>query len=220
MKVSIILVTWCEDDERLELLKTTLKSLETSTEIPYELIVVDNGLKKQTEFLKTQKIDKHIINEQNKGIGFGRNQGVKVAEGDYVAFIDNDLIFAKDWLKEGIEALETYPDKKLIASTCYSVAQSDTSYAVRRNYRGVCDEYLLWSRGCPAGAIFRKNTLKELGKWSVHPKAGSSYCNMAVNKKYHFIALPFYKIAHRGLVSSYSFKKLMKGGKWKQEWNL
>ena len=90
-KLSIVLVTWAPDEERMKFLKDTLESLEGSTTVPYELIVIDNGPEEQTAYLKTQKIDKHIINGMNKGIGYGWNKGYEVAEGEFLCIIDNDL---------------------------------------------------------------------------------------------------------------------------------
>ena len=215
MKASIILVTWSPSKDRLNLLKKTIASLKESTEVPYEFIVVDNGPKEQTDFLKTQKIDKHIINVMNKGIGYGRNQGFKEAIGDYIAYIDSDLLFEKDWLKEGIELLEKYPEKKLIASTCFSSHQTVKSF-----FHGSCGENFLWSRACPAGLVFRKESFYDLGLWAIHPRSGTFLCKVAKIKKYLFISLVFPKVVHRGVYSSYNHKSLIKNRTWKNLWGL
>ena len=221
MKASIIMVTWSPTEERMDLLKQTFKYLNDSTDIPYELIVIDNGPEEQTEFLKTQKIDKHIINGCNKGIGFGRNQGLDVAIGDYIAYIDNDLIFSRDWLAEGIEALEKYPDRKLISSTLLSRHQIKGN--VRRMdkcYRGNLDEYMLWNKGSPGGTIYRKKDSDIMGKWDVHPNLGSHRVEITNRKKYLYISLPFPKVMHRGIYSSYNHKQLIRSRSWTREWNL
>ena len=221
MKASIILVTWAETEERMNLLKQTLDSLKKSTDYPYELIVIDNGPEEQTVFLKTQDIDKHIINKTNKGIGFGRNQGLDVAIGNYIVYIDNDLIFSKDWLKEGIELLEKYPDKKFIVSTLFSQHQVKGNIGQTKKYFvGVIDGYLLWSRGSPGGTIYRREDINILGKWANHTKPGVAYCDNISKKGYIFISLLFPKVMHRGIISSYNYKQLMKDGKWLRSWNL
>ena len=221
MKASIIMVTWAPTEDRMSLLKQTLKSLKESTEVPYELIVIDNGPKEQTEFLKTQGIDWLLTNECNKGIGFGRNQGLKVATGDYIAYIDSDLIFAKDWLKEGIEALEKYPDKKFVASTLLSQHQVKGNVGMMNNY--YCGElgiYSVWNRGSPGGTIYRKVDSDVIGEWLTHPRPGAKRCNILYRKKYKFISLPFPKVMHKGIYSSYNHASMMKDGRWLKEWEL
>lgn len=221
VKASLIMVTWSPTKERMELLNQTFDSLRKSTTIPYELIVVDNGPKEQTDFLKTQKIDKHIINKTNKGIGYGRNQGLEVAIGDYIAYVDNDLIFAKDWLREGIEALEKYPDRKLIASTLVSQHQVKGNKTMMNNYYyGTLDEYTLWNRGSPGGTIYRKKDSDKLGRWDIYPRPGTKRCNILQKRKYRYISLPFPKVMHRGIYSSYDHVDMFKGNKWKKVWKF
>ena len=214
-KVSVVLVTWAPTEERMDFLKATLESLENSSDVPYELIVVDNGPEKQTEYLKTKKIDKHIILEQNKGIGYGWNKGVEVAEGEYITLIDNDLLFQKDWLQEGIDLLEKYPDKNFVATTCFSSHNFASRY-----YRGNLDDYHLWSRSCTAATIFRKSDTKIFGKWAISPTPGTIWCNTMYRKRYTFISTIFPKVVHRGIFQSYESKALKRSGEWKKKWNL
>lgn len=215
MKASIVLVTWSPDKKRLNLLKNTLKTLEGSTDIPYELIVIDNGgIKEQTEFLKTQKIDKHIINTENLGNGCGRNQGIRVAEGEYIVLIDNDMKFMKDWLKECIEALEKYPNKKLVATALKS---SHWRYG-KLYHRGMLDEYTLWERSAPGCWVMRRKTLDEIGEFSKNPISGADYCRRLCNNGYRHIMLPkklVLHMAHRAGDESYDHNAWLVKGEWK-----
>ena len=214
-KISIVLVTWADTEERMEFLKNTLESLENSSDVPYELIVIDNGPEKQTEYLKTKKIDKHIILGMNKGIGYGWNKGAELAEGEYISIIDNDLLFQKDWIKEGIDLLEKYPNEKLVATTCFSSHDFANRY-----FCGKLDDYFLWTRSCTAATIFRKTDLQVFGKWAVSPTPGTIWCNTLYKKKYKFISTIFPKVVHRGVFQSYKSKILKRSGDWKKEWDL
>lgn len=215
LKASIILVTWSPTKERLDLLKKSLVSLRESTDVEYELIAVDNGPAEQTDFLKTQKIDKLITNEKNRGIGFGRNQAMRCSTGDYIAFVDNDLIFMRDWLGESIEALEKYPEKKFIASAFHSFYHQKPM-----NFRGMLDEYFIWGRGSPAGLVMKRDDAESLGEWVTHPKPGTKLLNTVKRRGYLIISLPFSKITHCGIGSSYDHADLMRNGKWKEEWSV
>jgi glycosyltransferase involved in cell wall biosynthesis len=41
-----------------------------------------------------------ILNEKNLGLSESRNKGIKEAEGDVIAFFDDDAVADEDWLKE------------------------------------------------------------------------------------------------------------------------
>ena len=72
-------------------------------EIDYEIIMVDNGSTdpEVKEFLnKLERIPdtniKVVYNDTNRGVAGGRNDGVAVAKGKYIFFVDNDVIFLKE----------------------------------------------------------------------------------------------------------------------------
>ena len=123
-----------------------------------ELIVIDNGPECQTEFLKTQKIDKHIINKINAGIGFARNQGTEVAIGEYICFTDNDVIFRKDWLKDAIEIFEKYPNEKLVVNSIFS---SKFIPRQKKLLLGMLGEYPIWQRSGGTCLVMKKTAVEE-----------------------------------------------------------
>lgn len=94
---------------KFEITKKCLESLMT-TEFPgkTEIIIVDNGSKDDTpkwliEFQKmhtTENISISVIlNHENKGCTGGRNQACKVAVGEYIVILDNDVeIIQGNWL--------------------------------------------------------------------------------------------------------------------------
>jgi glycosyltransferase involved in cell wall biosynthesis len=69
----------------------------------YEVIVVNDGSKDKTaeivnNFSKKNKRVRLIDFKENKGRGFARAIGVNEAKGDYIAFIDADIILPTNWL--------------------------------------------------------------------------------------------------------------------------
>lgn len=95
MIVSIIILTY----NGLYYTKLCVQSLQQYTNEPYELIFVDNGSTDGTlEYLKTIKDTKVIENKTNLGFAKGNNQGIACANGDYILFVNNDVVFTTDWL--------------------------------------------------------------------------------------------------------------------------
>jgi GT2 family glycosyltransferase/2-polyprenyl-3-methyl-5-hydroxy-6-metoxy-1,4-benzoquinol methylase len=114
--VSIVMLTWNQKG----LTEMCLRSLEISTKVPYELIVVDNGSTDGTvDFLKsyaaekvTDKQDnvKLIFNPENVGFARGNNQGLKEARGEYLVLLNNDTVLPNMWLERMLRRF--YSDKK------------------------------------------------------------------------------------------------------------
>ena len=85
-----------------------LESLLHTTDVEYELIIVDNGSSDGTpeyllEFRKTTAAQgvgcTFILNDHNVGACTARNQGIAVCHGSEVAFLDNDIVLRdRGWL--------------------------------------------------------------------------------------------------------------------------
>ncbi len=106
---------------RLELTKQTLDILFKNTKYPFNLCIVDNNSKDDTnkylnEYVSNQvgKIDnfKGLCkrrNSENKGIAIGRNQALTMAKDDWLVTFDNDVSVPEGWLTECINILEKNP---------------------------------------------------------------------------------------------------------------
>lgn len=77
----------------------------------YEIIVVDNQSEDGSfEFLKEEYADQIVLVQNNKnGCSSGRNLGVKMAQGDYLCFLDSDQWVISDlWMENSLYLLEQY----------------------------------------------------------------------------------------------------------------
>ncbi len=98
-------------------LEKTLTSVFEQTRIPNEVIIIndgstDNSLFVINEFInknKNKKISVKVINVKNGGVSKARNLGVKNASYEYIAFLDSDDLWDKDYLFEMNELITNYP---------------------------------------------------------------------------------------------------------------
>lgn len=108
-KLSIIIVSYNTKDITNDCLQSVFKSLN----VPSEIIVVDNGSKdgavRMLESLKVKKFIKLIKNEENLGYSKANNQGLKKAEGDYILFLNSDVIVKSVDFKKLLDYLDKYP---------------------------------------------------------------------------------------------------------------
>jgi GT2 family glycosyltransferase len=107
-EASIVVLTF----NNLELTRGCLESVFARTGDPvYEVIIVDNASQDGTvQFLHeigaAHPNVKLILNAQNQGFARGNNQGAKVAEGDYLVFLNNDTVVTQGWLSGLIQHLQ------------------------------------------------------------------------------------------------------------------
>ena len=104
MTLSIII---CTTGNRSELI-SCLQSLKKHSGV--EVLVINNSRKKLSLNNKYKVIK--VINEYKPGLSYARNTGWKKAKGDYIAYIDDDSIADKDWIKNILKFIEKNPEVK------------------------------------------------------------------------------------------------------------
>lgn len=77
---------------------TSLEHILHESKIPSEIIVVDNGSTDGTQdALKDLSLPSLYLihNKENKGFGKANNQGLNIAKGDYILFLNSDVLVDK-----------------------------------------------------------------------------------------------------------------------------
>jgi len=107
--------------ESQEVLKLCLESIWKNTDLPYDLMVFDNGSCLETrEFLlkcqQQKKIQFLIFSEKNIGKGGAWNSIFSGAPGEIIAYCDSDALFYPGWLSACINVLETFPNTGMVTA--------------------------------------------------------------------------------------------------------
>lgn len=121
--VSIIMPTY----NRGYIIGNAIESVLKQTYQNWELIVVDDGSNDDTEDVLGQYLDGRIIykkNESNRGANFCRNQGVSLASGEYLAFLDSDNVWDKEKLKMQMAILQN-SDARVAFTYCSIIIEQD-----------------------------------------------------------------------------------------------
>ena len=96
MKASLILPVYNSE----KYIEECLDSVETQTFKDFELIIInDNSQDNTTEILK-KRGHKFYSNDENLGFCKTINKGIKLAKGEYVVFLDHDMVYEPDYLKK------------------------------------------------------------------------------------------------------------------------
>lgn len=98
MKVSIIIPT----RNRANLLSRCLRNLVKQINSNDQIVVIDNastGATKEVIQKYSRKYPIKYLYEPKKGPSFARNLGIKRAEGEILAFLDDDCVVKRGWLR-------------------------------------------------------------------------------------------------------------------------
>src|SRR5690606_15870947 len=93
--------------------RNCLASVLRNTAPPYQLILVDDGSKPETqnfleEFAESQGVPL-IRNEDAKGYTLAANQGLRSSSGDFVILLNSDTIVTPDWLERMLRCFRENP---------------------------------------------------------------------------------------------------------------
>jgi GT2 family glycosyltransferase len=119
--VSVIIINY-NGGRILPVIEQNVEGVKNQTVSDWELILVDDGSTDGSGGFLASLADGervHFVQAPHKGVGPARNAGLKIAQGQYLAFIDNDAIPATDWLERILAFFETHPNHGAVASLVF-----------------------------------------------------------------------------------------------------
>ena len=159
--VSIIIVTWNNENEIEACIESIRMDLEPANNLKGEIIVIDNNSPDKT-FQILQKLPalKTHRNKENAGFTAAVNQGIKLANGKYIFLLNPDTI-----LKKGcIEILVGFLEKNENYGACTPLLLNDDG-TIQHSIRNFPD---YWSMLCELSLLaylFPKSKL--FGRWKM-----------------------------------------------------
>lgn len=147
-----------------EAIESTLDQSYTEVEI----IVVDDGSTDDTRKVLARYGDRLISHRQaNQGVCAARNQGLSMATGDFVVFLDADDYFLPDKIRDQVDAFIAAPHVQMVHSGWDVVDEEGAHIHHRTPWTRVprldLESFLLWKPIHPAALMFRKDLLDEVG---------------------------------------------------------
>ena len=111
-----------------EYIKKTIESILSQTYSNYELLIIDDcGSDKSMEIVRSVNDERIriISNEQNSGIAYSRNVGIKNARGKYIALMDDDDLVPLDRLMLEYNYLEEHKEIDAVGGRYCVIDESD-----------------------------------------------------------------------------------------------
>ncbi|HSN59661.1 MAG TPA: glycosyltransferase, partial [Ferruginibacter sp.] len=113
-EISLVICTY----NRCRYLPEAFESINRQTLSPekFELIVIDNNSTDETALITHQfiasnpQLNVRYCFEENKGLSFARNRGVKEANSAIVNYVDDDAVLSPGYLKAMLLFFQAYPN--------------------------------------------------------------------------------------------------------------
>jgi glycosyltransferase involved in cell wall biosynthesis len=104
-----------------EVLDTCLKRIRETADLPFDLLVFDNGSCEEVrQYLSKQRdeglIQYLLLSEKNLGKGGAWNMIFGAAPGEILVYTDNDCYFYPGWLSESLKLLEKFPNVGMVTA--------------------------------------------------------------------------------------------------------
>ena len=149
-----------------------LKAIHEANRDAYslELIVVDNGSDDKTQDVALNGGAK-VLCKRNGNIGSLRNIGTKAASGQYIGFIDADVIIHKDWLKEAMRFIDN-PQIGCVTGRIDVPNNSTWIENIWAYQRDICRKLAEVKWASSMNMIFRKNVYESIGGFDESIKTG------------------------------------------------
>ncbi|MFC5468858.1 glycosyltransferase family 2 protein [Cohnella suwonensis] len=124
-RASIIIPT----NNQLDFLQSCILSIRKHTDIPYEIIVVDNASTDGTaEWCRKEKIP-FISISRNKGFSSACNKGLLLSSGDTLVLLNNYSLVTRGWLSNLTAALYSGSDVGIVGPvTNYAIGSQQVQY--------------------------------------------------------------------------------------------
>lgn len=121
-----------------------IESILTQSYSDFELILVDDGSPDECPEICDEYAEKDqriiVIHQKNSGVSAARNAGLKIAQGQYIGFVDPDDFVASDMYEKMVQAMEKSEVELVVCGYDYY----DEEYRIdeTRKYKIVSDEVI------------------------------------------------------------------------------
>jgi glycosyltransferase involved in cell wall biosynthesis len=134
--------------QTLDILKLCLGSIRAGSDLPYDLMVFDNGsCPEAVDYLLNEHAEGNIqylvLSEKNLGKGGAWNIMLQAAPGEIIAYSDNDAYFYPGWLSTSMRILEAFPNAGMVTSRPF------------RTNLDLCTSTIQWAENNPEVTIQR-----------------------------------------------------------------
>lgn len=182
-------------------IEKAVDSVLNQTYEKFELIVIDDGSTDQSLVFLEKMNDKRIkvISQENQGVSIARNNGVKQAQHEWIAFLDADDWWDLNFLSEMNQLIQNYQKAAVFSSNYYRVKfgkNTPGNIGVPENFTvGYINYYqvygsTLWVPVNCSFVVLRKSVFENVGGFDPRLKFGEDFdlwLRLSLNYSFAFL---------------------------------
>ena len=172
--VSVIIPTY----NRAVSLERAVTSVIAQTYPVLEIIVVDDGSDDETRQCFGNREDIRYMYQPNAGVSAARNQGLKLARGDWIAFLDSDDAWLPSKIESQINALAAQPQYRLCHTEEIWIRNGKRVNQKNKHRKGGGDQFERCVELCcisPSSVLLHRSIFDEFGAFDESLRACEDY---------------------------------------------
>lgn len=189
--LSVIIPTYNRSALLLEALDSVLNQTywKRHPEKPYEVIIVDDGSTDDTRRTLSPfagKIRYHY--QDHRGVSTARNQGLKLAEGDFIAFLDSDDLWKEEKVNIQMNYLESFPQVSVCCTEETWIRNGRFVNPRKRHAKPsgwIFDKVLSLCLLSLSSAVFRRDVFETAGHFDENLPACEDY-DFSIRLAFHY----------------------------------
>lgn len=219
-KITVIIPTY----NRSKLLERALKSAINQSYTDIEIIIVDDSddneerikNKKRVEELNDKRVV-YLVTNGKEGGGKARNMGIKVANGGFIAFLDDDDVWFKEKLRIELQKIKNEEKVGIVYCDYILYNNEEKVVAIVKNRKKGCiyqDLLLSFCVGETSSTLIKKDVFDNIGYFDESLPANQEYdlyIRIAEKYKFDYVPEPLLKKYHYNQRISSDFNKKVKG---------
>jgi len=167
--VSVVIPSY----NRASIIKRTIMSVLDQDISDIEIVVIDDGSTDNTKQIvnKINYPSLMYVYQENKGPGAARNKGIKIANGEFIAFLDSDDLFLANKINLQLSILKTRSDVGLVYGAHYLIDGNGKIIHKSRVNTRITTEYLLlrWAPFVTSTILIRRSWLERINYFDESP---------------------------------------------------
>lgn len=155
---------------------STIRSVQSQTYSDFEIIVVDDGSTDDSARIveEIRPFEPHLflIKKKNGGVCSARNTGILAAHGDYIALLDADDVWDRNYLYEQMRMVSDFPDCQMwginYGETIRGEIIREVPTGLPEGFRGIVENYFeipgrVSDLFCSSSVLIRKSAFDKVG---------------------------------------------------------
>jgi glycosyltransferase involved in cell wall biosynthesis len=148
-------------------LAEALDSVAAQTYPHWELTLIDNGSPEPhaIDRIAGARPGVRVIHQGDRGVSIARNVGIAASSGEFIAFLDDDDVWAPDRLQRQVSALTAQPDAVVCYSSLWYLASDGSRIGSGNHQRAESSEDILSGKRTPSiiTMTIRREALDRVG---------------------------------------------------------